>query len=166
MIWDIKAITKLAELCKTGISFTAIGRKMGISKNAAIGKASRLKLRKSPAPSVPIVRKVTVFKPKPAPKPRALLPKEVPPTPTKSVSVPEMLMVSMMQLTDKHCRYPIDTDGEVLFCGRLPNGTPPYCEQHSKICYVPPKDRSGQKPSPQFQRRRPAVPSPHQTSPK
>ena len=139
MIWDNRAIAVLKELCKTGISFTLIGRVMGISKNAAIGKAARLKLNKSPAPSVPIVRKVTVFKPKPAPKPRALLPKEIPPTPPVSVSIPEMRLVTMMQLTDQHCRYPIDTPTEMLFCGRVPDGKPPYCQAHAKLCYVPPK---------------------------
>jgi GcrA cell cycle regulator len=139
MIWDNKAISRLKELCKTGISFTRIGLKMGISKNAAIGKAARLKLNKSPAPSVPIARKLTVFTPKPLPKTRALLPKEIPPTPPVSVSIPEMRLVTMMQLTDQHCRYPIDTPTGILFCGRAPDGQPPYCQAHAKLCYMPPR---------------------------
>ena len=174
MIWGDKAIARLTELVATGVSYTTIGMKMHITKNAAIGKARRLKLAKFPSPSTPYQYKKSVFKPKPpkprpAPKPRALLPKEVPPKPPKSVPVPDMRLVSMMQLTDEHCRYPIDINGEMLFCGRLQDGKPPYCEQHSNICYMPPREpvsRSGQKPSTQFQRHRPAVPSPHRTSPK
>ena len=139
MIWDDKAIARLTELVATGVSYTTIGMKMHITKNAAIGKAARLKLNKSPAPSVPIARKLTVFKPKPAPKPRALLPKEILPTPPVSVSIPEMRLVTMMQLTDQHCHYPIDTPTGILFCGRAPDGQPPYCQAHAKLCYMPPK---------------------------
>ena len=131
MIWDDKAIARLTELVATGVSYTTIGMKMNITKNAAIGKASRLKLAKSRSPR----------------KPRALLPKEVPSTPPVSVSIPEMRLVTMMQLTDQHCRYPIDINGEMLFCGRLQGGKPPYCEQHSNICYMPSRgyvSRSGQ----------------------
>jgi len=139
VIWDNKAISRLKELCKTGISFTFIGLEMGISKNAAIGKAARLKLNKSPAPSVPIGRNLPVFTPKPLPKTRALLPKEILPTPPVSVSIPEIWPVTMMQLTSQHCRYPIDTLTEMLFCGRIPDGKPPYCKAHAKLCYMPPK---------------------------
>ena len=139
MIWDNKAISRLKELCKTGISFTFIGLEMGISKNAAIGKAARLKLNKSPAPSVPIGRNLPVFTPKPLPKTQALLPKEILPTPPVSVSIPEIWPVTMMQLTDQHCRYPIDTPTGILFCGRVPDGKPPYCQAHAKLCYMTPK---------------------------
>ena len=129
MIWDDKAIARLTELVATGISYTLIGWEMHITKNAAIGKARRLKLTKTPSTSTP----------RPAPKPRALLPKEIPPTPPVPVSIPEMRLVTMMQLTDQHCRYPIDTPTEMLFCGRIPDGQPPYCKAHAKICYMPPK---------------------------
>jgi len=145
VIWDDKAIARLTELVATGISYTTIGMKMHITKNAAIGKARRLKLAKSPAPSTPIKYKKSVYtpkppKPRPAPKPRALLPKEIPPTPPVSVSIPEMRLVTMMQLTDQHCRYPIDTPTEMLFCGRIPDGQPPYCKAHAKLCYMPPRE--------------------------
>ena len=151
MIWDDKAIARLTELVATGISYTLIGREMHITKNAAIGKARRLNLTKSPSPPTP----------RSAPKPRK-------PTPPVPVSIPEMRLVTMMQLTDQHCRYPIDTPTEMLFCGRIPDGKPPYCKTHAKLCYMPPRgpNRSGQKPSTQFQRPRPAAPSPHRTSPK
>ena len=68
MIWDDKAIARLTELVATGVSYTTIGIKMHITKNAAIGKARRLKLAKSPSPSTPYQYKKSVFKPKP-PKP-------------------------------------------------------------------------------------------------
>ena len=140
MIWGEKDCARLAALVATGISYTLIGRKMHITKNAAIGKARRLKLTKSPSPSTPYQYKKSVFKPKP-PKPakrKIIQNKAIPPTPPPvPVSVPEMRLVTMMQLTSQHCRYPIDTPKELMFCGRIPDGQPPYCKAHAKICYMP-----------------------------
>ena len=45
MIWDDKAIARLTELVATGVSYTTIGMKMHITKNAAIGKARRYRRR-------------------------------------------------------------------------------------------------------------------------
>ena len=143
MIWGEKDCARLAALVATGISYTLIGRKMHITKNAAIGKARRLNLQKSPAPSTPIKYKKSVYTPKP-PKPakrKIIQTKAIPPTPLPvPVSVPEMRLVTMMQLTSQHCRYPIDTPTEMLFCGRIPDGQPPYCKAHAKLCYMPPRE--------------------------
>ena len=142
MIWDDKAIARLAELVATGVSYTTIGMKMHISKNAAIGKARRLNLQKSPASSTPIKYKKSVYTPKP-PKPAKRKPiqtKIVLPTSPQAVPVADMQLVTMMQLKDEHCRYPIDNKEEMLFCGRLQDGIPPYCADHSKICYMPPRE--------------------------
>ena len=35
--------------------------------------------------------------------------------------------VSMMELTDSHCRWPIDVNGKTMFCGKLPNEGEIYC---------------------------------------
>jgi len=143
VIWGEKDCARLAALVATGISYTLIGRKMHITKNAAIGKARRLNLQKSPASSTPIKYKKSVYTPKP-PKPakrKIIQTKAIPPTPPPvPVSVPEMRLVTMMQLTSQHCRYPIDTPTEMLFCGRIPDGQPPYCKAHAKLCYMPPRE--------------------------
>jgi GcrA cell cycle regulator len=143
VIWGEKDCARLAALVATGISYTLIGRKMHITKNAAIGKARRLNLQKSPAPSTPIKYKKSVYTPKPpktrpAPKPRALLPKEIPPTPPPvPVSVPEIRLVTMMQLTSQHCRYPFGEDEDMLFCGKPRHLGRPYCQEHAEVCYKP-----------------------------
>lgn len=45
MVWHQSAITSLTALWATGASATQIGKRMGITRNAVIGKAHRLKLR-------------------------------------------------------------------------------------------------------------------------
>jgi GcrA cell cycle regulator len=49
-IWDDAAIGKLRDLWNTGASTAEIGRRMGYSKNAIVGKAYRLGLDSRPSP--------------------------------------------------------------------------------------------------------------------
>jgi GcrA cell cycle regulator len=50
--WTAERITELTRLWATGLSSSEIGRKLGITKNAVVGKVRRLDLamRRQPAP--------------------------------------------------------------------------------------------------------------------
>ena len=50
--WSIERVALLRELWDEGLSTAAIGRRLGTSKNAVIGKAHRLKLPRRPSPLV------------------------------------------------------------------------------------------------------------------
>lgn len=130
-MWTKEIIAKLVKLAAQGLSYTEIGKALGITKNAAIGKARRLRISKPPAEAVIKQRKPTPKpKQKPAPKP---------PTPLeKETMLTGMKFVSMMDLKDDHCRYPIDKDGETVFCG-LPKFKKSFCQEHGAKCYMPPK---------------------------
>ena len=98
MIWGAKNIARLLELAATGISYTQIGKALGITKNAAIGKSRRLKIDKSPALPTNIKAKKRVRKPQPKPQP-------IQPTPPPpSVSVSDMKLFTMMALQEGHLR--------------------------------------------------------------
>ena len=49
-IWTPLLVDQLAVLWKQGLSTAEIGRKLGISKNAVVGKAHRLALTPRPSP--------------------------------------------------------------------------------------------------------------------
>ena len=132
MIWDKANIAKLLELAATGASYTAIGKALGISKNAAIGKARRMKIDKSPAVQP---RRIPIARAAPKPKPT----KPTPPPP--SAPVPDMKLLTMMELHDRDCRYPIGSGDEMLFCGRQRTGEKPYCTEHALVCYNPIKPK-------------------------
>lgn len=51
MDWNKETITKMLDLKAKGYSASQIGKKLGCSRNAIIGKLHRL------APSVPLIRK-------------------------------------------------------------------------------------------------------------
>lgn len=50
MEWSVEAIDRLRALWAEGLSTAEIGRRMGISKNAVVGKAHRLNLPARPSP--------------------------------------------------------------------------------------------------------------------
>ena len=49
-IWTNELVNELAALWQQGLSTAEIGRKLGISKNAVVGKAHRLMLTPRPSP--------------------------------------------------------------------------------------------------------------------
>jgi GcrA cell cycle regulator len=49
-IWTPELIEQLADLWKAGLSTAEIGRRLGVSKNAVVGKAHRLALDPRPSP--------------------------------------------------------------------------------------------------------------------
>ena len=129
--WTKDKIAELVKLAAQNLSYTEIGRKLGITKNAAIGKARRLRISKPPAESV-------IKQRKPAPQPKEK-PKPKPPEPIgKGTVLPDMLLVPMMDLKEHHCRYPIDKAGETVFCG-LPKFKHSFCKAHAAKCYMPPR---------------------------
>lgn len=140
MIWDAKNIAKLIALVAKGLSYSQIGKQLGMSKNAAIGKARRLRLSKSQALPVISTRR-------PTPRPKAGLKPKPEPEPEEHIG-----LVSMMNLRDGDCRYPIGEYKEMMFCGKPKDSERPYCEKHALKCYQPIKS-SGQRLSTQSQRR-------------
>ena len=140
MIWDAKNIAKLIALVAKGLSYSQIGKQLGMSKNAAIGKARRLRLSKSQALPVISMRR-------PTPRPKEGLKPKPEPEPKDHIG-----LVSMMNLRDGDCRYPIGEYKEMMFCGKPKHGNRVYCEKHASKCYQPIKS-SGQRLSTQFQRR-------------
>lgn len=68
MDWSAEAIDRLRALWAEGLSTAEIGRRMGVSKNAVVGKAHRLNLTARPSP---IRRDPSAPRPAPALPPRA-----------------------------------------------------------------------------------------------
>ena len=113
--WTVDRTELLVELRKQHQPVPVMVDRLGLSRNAIIGKLHRLGL------SVARIRK---------------------PVPTLTASEPpseEVLKagVTLMQLTDKTCRWPLGDvrDPGFIYCGELPLEGCPYCEEHAKIAY-------------------------------
>jgi GcrA cell cycle regulator len=133
MEWDAVQIAQLSDLWSDPAnSSAAIGRKMGISKNAVIGKVKRLGLQSRPSPILPRGSGVAPKPPRPLWQPKHTLPALTvepvvePPPPPPPVQEP--------------CCWPIGEPGTRTFryCDEPSRvGRCSYCEDHAKIAYQP-----------------------------
>ncbi len=156
MDWTAEAIERLKALWAEGHSTAEIGRRMGISKNAVVGKAHRLNLPARPSP----IRRDAA--PRPAPVPRAPRPMTVaraapppmlraapaaPPAPVAPPAPPAPVLrafpVARARIGSRSCCWPIGEPGTsgFRFCGGEPMAGKPYCTEHAALAYVKPRDR-------------------------
>ena len=68
MVWDEETIRLLKDLWIQGLSTAEIGRRLGVSKNAIVGKAHRLELEARPSPIRRDGAKPTTDRPLPCPR--------------------------------------------------------------------------------------------------
>lgn len=126
MSWTEERIGELARLWDAGHSASHIGKIMGVSKNAVVGKAHRLKLPPRPSP----IRGERPARPapRPLPKPRPMLevvPKAAPrPVRRRSAA--------------GGCLWPIGDPGDTdfHFCGEPEQPGKPYCPDHCARAYI------------------------------
>lgn len=142
MDWSAEAIETLRALWAEGHSTAEIGRRMGISKNAVVGKAHRLHLSARPSP---IQReRAEGAAPRPAPRvpaPRIAVPEPAPvhaPAPR-----PAAVVRPFQRVAARNCCWPIGEPGaaDFRFCGAEATSGRPYCAEHAAIAYVKPRDR-------------------------
>jgi len=136
--WTTERIELLKSCFDAGLSCREIADRIGVSRNAVIGKISRLNLKRDKAagparkdPRDPRRRGGLRLR-------RVIL---------KSVTVdeavqPEMPVhnghtCSLFELSAQTCRWPLSTPGaaDFCFCGNPPIEGLPYCAGHSRLAY-------------------------------
>ena len=167
MEWTEETIERLRNLWAEGLSTAEIGRRMGISKNAVVGKAHRLNLPPRPSPirrdgnsgvprpaaprrvtgpTLPPLRMMEVAEPvvaAPMPAPRPV----VPPKPMVREAAParSALVRAVAPRVGRAavCCWPIGEPGtrSFRFCDAGATHGKPYCAEHAQIAYVKVRDR-------------------------
>lgn len=161
MSWTDERVELLKKLWSEGLSASQIASQLGgVTRNAVIGKVHRLSLsgRAKPAAATPRARTKTTAPRVAAPQRPAAArpmvdgntalkpthaspaPRRLPePVPIEDVVVPISLNLSLMELSDSVCKWPIgDPSAEGFhFCGHRSWSTLPYCEYHSRLAYQP-----------------------------
>lgn len=162
MEWTSEIILRLRSLWDEGLSTAEIGRRLGISKNAVVGKAHRLGLAARPSP----IHRTGERRPAPAPAPR--LPRRVmgstlpplasprtPPAPPAVVAdlaavspAPAASALRPVALAgparrQASCCWPIGEPGtkSFHFCDAEAMSGKPYCAEHVQLAYVKVRDR-------------------------
>ena len=160
MEWADETIVRLRELWSEGHSTAEIGRRLGVSKNAVVGKAHRLDL---PARPSPIRREGEGGAPRRA-APRRVAGPTLPPLssttfgPLAGAQLPPRPPVAQrpVQAPPRVVAPPPPRYGRVITCC-WPIGEPgtrsfrfcdvesvpgkPYCDQHAQLAYVKVRDR-------------------------
>ncbi len=141
---------KLREMWEEGHSGSVIGRALGCSKSAVVGKAHRLGLtpRPSPIPPPGTPKKIAVQRvpkgsatlpqvasyaaPRRATRPVIQAPPEPPPPPP----------VVFQSVKPQPCCFPLGDPGTPAFRFCEAAGVPgrPYCPDHMRVAYVPVRD--------------------------
>jgi GcrA cell cycle regulator len=123
MVWTDERIEQLRELWAEGLTTGEIGKRLGVSKNAVVGKAHRLELKGRPSPIK-----------------RSKTPRAAPAAPKEK----DQKIRSVVDLSAHTCRWPIGDPREpgFHFCGAPSMATKPYCEKHAAIAYVGSSSRS------------------------
>ena len=156
MEWNEETIVHLRGLWADGHSTAEIGRRLGVSKNAVVGKAHRLDLPARPSPirrdgpgsgqprrSVPRPHGSTLpplSSAQPLALPQAIAPQRPRPVPTP-IRVQPIAPRPYGRLVA--CCWPIGEPGtrEFHFCDAESEPGKPYCEEHARRAYVKLRDR-------------------------
>ena len=130
MSWTPERIAEVTRLWNQGLTTAEIGRLVGMSKNAIVGKAHRLGLQPRPSP---IKRGVRVARPPRSSEPRVHVERPIAP--------PVQLVISTNGAT---CKWPLGHPGEpeFSFCGQPAVEGKPYCVEHYTRAYIQAKPRT------------------------
>lgn len=157
MVWTDEKIKMLEQLWETGQSITQIGKALGMTRNAVVGKAHRIGLAKRASP---IVRSDKPAQPKAPPAPRPAVhhhnhnhapaaPREAashshaghhhPPAP--SVPQPQLsadMLAALTPADGPRCKWPIGDpkNPDFDFCTKVALPGKPYCAEHCAQAYT------------------------------
>lgn len=145
--WTGDTVARLRVLWDEGHSTAEIGRRMGVTKNAVIGKSHRLELPVRPSP---IRRGAAGRDPPPAPRrpkpvyPVLAIPRPAPDRPAAlpvpAAPPPAPPLRRRYGQPGQPCCWPIGEPGRpgFRFCEGEAEPARPYCPEHSSIAYAKP----------------------------
>jgi GcrA cell cycle regulator len=144
MSWNIENVDRLRELWDQGLPTAQIGKLLGFTKNAVVGKAHRIGLERRPSP----IRR-TAVKPDRKKARSPVMPKlnfetskEITNIPIKELSTFQPVVKNPFTNTTKRgCEWPEGHPDEsgFHFCGKERFEDKPYCLDHCAVAYIIPE---------------------------
>jgi GcrA cell cycle regulator len=131
--WTIERVERLKSCFEAGFSCREIAADIGVSRNAVIGKLSRINLTRERDRDPP-ARKNAGATPR---RQYAMLSAAY--APAEPEPIDDARHCSLFELSEARCRWPISTPGaaDFCFCGNTPLDGLPYCSGHSRLAYRP-----------------------------
>ncbi|HTW27255.1 MAG TPA: GcrA family cell cycle regulator [Acetobacteraceae bacterium] len=160
MEWSEESIAQLRMLWAEGLSTAEIGRRMGVSKNAIVGKAHRLSLDARPSPirrggegvrrprpprpvSGPTLPPLAAMRPAAEMRTVEARPGPMPPRPMPAPPPRPVVVARPARSRQPACCWPIGEPGtpSFRFCEAEAMPAKPYCQEHAALAYVKVRDR-------------------------
>ncbi len=143
--WTPERVELLKNRFEAGLSCREIACDIGVSRNAVIGKLSRLNLTREKTVDIRrATRKDAAKEPRGKAVPRlqyqmlrALYAEPEPAAGGEPIHNGHTC--SLLELSAERCRWPISTPGaeDFCFCGNTPIDGLPYCPGHTRLAYRP-----------------------------
>jgi len=143
--WTTERVALLKSHFEAGLSCRQIAAAIGVSRNAVIGKLTRLNLTREKKIKAPPRNKAAAAAARgrrggPVPRFRTQLLKVLATEPEPSADdkpIHNGHCCSLFELSNEKCRWPISTPGadDFCFCGNPPVEGLPYCAGHSRLAY-------------------------------
>lgn len=139
--WNEQREESLKELVAGGITGSQIASDLGTTRNAVIGKISRMGLVRPPRQYQPRVKRKQSSADHSLKVRVAFTKIAIPPVQEPVYS--DLQKCSLMELNEHTCRWPVGNPGDpgFFFCGATPVDELPYCAYHSRIAYSPASER-------------------------
>jgi len=136
--WTTERLELLKDHFAAGLTCRQIAAEIGVSRNAVIGKLSRLGLTRDKPPGGEAR----------AARPRERRGRSVPrlqlemlrqvyeEEPATEIHVVSERRCSLFELSKERCRWPVNAETEEFsFCGNMPLTGLPYCQGHTRLAY-------------------------------
>ena len=150
MPWDDNNVSKLRELWDQGLPTAQIGKLLGFTKNAVVGKAHRIGLERRPSP----IRR-TAVKPDRKKARSPIIPKlnfevkkdEVKENPVHQQIFQPLVKNLFTKSVKRGCEWPEGhpDESDFKFCGKERFEDKPYCIDHCAVAYVIPEKEESEK---------------------
>jgi GcrA cell cycle regulator len=140
MEWTEERVEALKTLWTTGNTASEVSRRLGVTRNAVIGKVHRLGLGRRHSPAAP--RAIAVQTPRRTREHSswtgAATPTAAAPPAIKRADTSDFVpTANLLTLNPQSCRWPIGhpNDPEFGFCGRERQANASYCADHRKVAF-------------------------------
>lgn len=132
--WSDDRVTQLRSCFDAGLTCSQIAREVGVTRNAVIGKLHRIRLLRGHKPAEKKAPRVQLLRIR-SRTPR-LVRVALPPPDPEEPDIPS-IKVSLAELNEFTCRWPIGDVGSenFCFCGNQVYGPFPYCIAHARVAY-------------------------------
>jgi len=140
--WTTERVELLKQHFEAGLSCRDIAAQIGVSRNAVIGKLTRLGLTRGPTnveQRLLATTKERGARSVPRAQYRMLQVVYDHTKPVIDAPIASEQTCSLLELSEERCRWPISTPGEegFCFCGNTPLKGLPYCAGHTRLAYKP-----------------------------